>query len=252
LSEAGWGLSDALRLLADGADWWWVLLPALARASHRVVESGQVGVKFSFGKVVGVMEPGWHFLLPLVQALQMVQVRERTLELEDQQVTTLEGLVWQVHAAVVYQVEDPARAVVEVADLEAGLRDVLVLGVADVLRDRSVEAVRAEREEMDQRLALSLQQAAAAWGVKIHHASLVSVAPVGRSLRLSQLEASVQAARAAWAQTEPALGGRLGLGLLGPRGAAYRTRGQRLRAEDARWLDRLRAWRRWRIGERRA
>ena len=111
----------------------WVLLILLAQRSYRVIESGNRGLRFTFGRAGPVLEPGTHVLIPLVQTVKSLPSRARTLDIPNQTLTTHDGIVLHVDCNLVYQVVDPRRALIEIGDLERGMADLTGIAVQAVL-----------------------------------------------------------------------------------------------------------------------
>jgi len=179
------------------------LLWSLVRAMGKTVESGQTGLKFSFGRAVRVVEPGFHPLLPFLQVIRTLPTRSRTLELAAQRVVTDEGLVWDVDANLVYRVVDVRRALIEIDDLTQGMLQVLALSVQELLRHRRRGQLYASAEldeELSQRMAARLE----AWGVAVERAGFQSLRPSEESLRVTQLGVLGGARRAALARLSEA------------------------------------------------
>src|ERR1700731_4916877 len=84
--------------------WTIMALVAFVRLWGTVIQTGWTGVLFVLGRARRTLEPGFHFLLPLVHFVRKTPVRSITLDLPKQRVTTLDGLVYEVDASVVYRV----------------------------------------------------------------------------------------------------------------------------------------------------
>ncbi len=159
---------------------------AVARALGTTIKSGEVGVLFSFGRVSRVLEPGFHWLIPLVQRVRRAPARAVTLNLAAQRVETEAGLVYDVDANLVFRMADPARAFVEIDNLPAGCRTVMALAIQRVLRGKSREALAA-RAGFDEELTAAVRERVAPWGVQVDTAGFTSIAPSQKTLRLTQL-----------------------------------------------------------------
>lgn len=164
---------------------------ALVRLAGKTVESGHIGVKFSFGRVVRTCEPGFYPLVPVFQVIRIVPSRARTLDLPRQTLATDDGLVFEVDANIVYRVTDASKALVEVRDYEAALEQVLSLSVHEVLaaRDRSALKVSAA---LDRALAHAMQQRVAAWGITVERAGFTSIRPLQQTTRITQLRSRLR------------------------------------------------------------
>lgn len=164
---------------------------ALVRLAGKTVESGHIGVKFSFGRVVRTCEPGFYPLVPVFQVIRIVPSRARTLDLPRQTLATDDGLVFEVDANVVYRVTDASKALVEVRDYEAALEQVLSLSVHEVLAARDRSALKVSTA-LDRALAHAMQQRVAAWGITVERAGFTSIRPLQQTTRITQLRSRLR------------------------------------------------------------
>ena len=58
------------------------LLVVLVR-SIKQINQYQKGVKFSFGKFTGIMDPGWRLVIPVFQSFQKVDMRVKAVDVPD-------------------------------------------------------------------------------------------------------------------------------------------------------------------------
>jgi hypothetical protein len=93
---------------------------AFLRLFSTTVRSGHAGVLFHFGRARRVLEPGFHWLIPVVQRVRKLPARAVTSNLALQRIETAGGLVYEADANVVWQAVDPLRTLVEIADARRG------------------------------------------------------------------------------------------------------------------------------------
>ena len=173
----------------------WVLIPpvvTLIRALGVTVQTGQTGLLFHFGFAAKVLEPGFRPLIPFLQVVRRVPTRSRTLELSDQRVVTDGGLVYLVRANLVWRVVDVHRALIQIDDLEDGMRQALTLAVQEVLREAGGPRVRLA-PELDEELAARMETVLERWGVHCERAGFQSAFPSPVTLRLVQIRERVAA-----------------------------------------------------------
>ena len=99
-----------------------VTLYGLAWAFGVMIQSGQRGVLFRWGRAVKELEPGFHWLIPLVHAVKKTPVRSITIDLPNQKVMTADGLVYDVSVNLVYRVENATKALTLVDHIDSGCR----------------------------------------------------------------------------------------------------------------------------------
>ena len=158
----------------------------VARMFGTVVESGWRGVLFSFGKVKTELDPGFHWLAPVVHHVRKVRVRSVSVDLPPQRIVTCDGLAYDVDANAVYHIADPKTAVVQIDDVHQGCRTVIPLVIAALLREQESRQLT-DRSRLDAELAARVQARVERWGVVVEHAGLQSVAPTRETLRITQL-----------------------------------------------------------------
>jgi regulator of protease activity HflC (stomatin/prohibitin superfamily) len=165
---------------------WIPVVLAIARSFGTTVQTGSTGVLYVWGRAKKTLEPGFHWLIPIVQQARSTLTRSITLDLPRQRVTTADGLVYDVDATLVYRVDDPIRCLVEIDDVKQGCMTVLPLALEELMR-RQTQASLADRQTLDAAFADKVRARLAQWGVEVEQAGLVSIAPTRSSLRLTQL-----------------------------------------------------------------
>ena len=165
-----------------------VALYGMARAFGVMIQSGQRGVLFRWGKAVKELDPGFHWLVPLVHGVKTTPVRSVTMHLADQKVMTADGLVYDVSVNVVYRVEDATRALTLVDHVDAGCRAAIPIIVTDLLRVRD-QAQLVDRVSLDRELTERMHARVARWGLVVEQAGFTTIAPSKGVLQTTQLRA---------------------------------------------------------------
>jgi hypothetical protein len=163
-----------------------VLVLGFVRLFGTTIRTGNRGVLFTFGRARRVLEPGFHPLIPLIQAVRTTPVRSVTLDLPKQRALCADGLAYDVQANLVYHVEDPITAFVEIDDVRKGILTALALVVQDLIRTRTHAELHA-RVGLDEEFGARAGDRLKRWGVVVEQAGFKSLAPSKASLRLSQL-----------------------------------------------------------------
>ncbi|MBY0230472.1 MAG: SPFH domain-containing protein [Gemmataceae bacterium] len=173
-----------------------IALFAFIRMWGALIQTGQQGVLFSWGRARRVLEPGFHPLIPVVQDVRKLPARSMSLELPRQRLATADGLVFDVDATLVCRIVDAIKATVEIDDLRAGLITALSLTVHEVIRSKT-RAELAGKESLDAEIKSRLQERLGAWGVEAEAAGLNTIAPTRTTTRLSQQSRRIRERRQA-------------------------------------------------------
>lgn len=220
------GAVEVVRGLLDVVQGWlvetledhaYLLVPVLysiVRATGVTVQSGTTGLLFSFGRAKKLVPPGFRMLIPFLQVVRIVPTRQRTMDLPSQRVTTFDGLVYFADANLVYRVVDVQKALIEVDDLLNGMRQMLVLAVAEVLRGAQRTSFQ-RSADLDDALSVAMARRVEPWGIEVERAGFTSITPSPKTLRLTQLSRRVGARRAGFEALSTGVPRSLALPLLG-------------------------------------
>ena len=159
---------------------------AVIRSFGTTVQTGWAGVLFSFGRATKVLEPGFHPLVPIFQKVRQTPIRSIALDLPRQRVTTSDGLVYDVHANIIYRVEDPILALTAIDDIRKGVLTLMPLLVLALMRQHDGESLSTP-QALDAELTTRAREALARWGVGVEQAGLATIAPTAPTMRLTQL-----------------------------------------------------------------
>lgn len=163
-----------------------LVLFGIGRLLAAKIETGWTGVLFKFGKVKKTLEPGVHPLVPWFWQVRKVRTRTITLDVAKQKVSSLDGLVYEVDANLVYRVVDPIKALVEIDRLRGGCETALTLAVFELIGQCNREKLQ-KHEDLDRLLAELVQPRLERWGIVVESAGFTSIAPDSKTLKLSQL-----------------------------------------------------------------
>jgi len=151
-----------------------------------VVYDGQHALKFHLGRAIGVVGPGVHFKIPIIQRFQVQPTKDTTLDLEPQVIQLSDELVYEVGAKVVYQIVDLRRAVVEVDNLVEGLKNRLVIIVQNVVKAQDRYTIRDMARMVDD-VKQALRPVEQQWGIKVHEFGFSTFSPTPETLEITQL-----------------------------------------------------------------
>ena len=83
-----------------------VFLITYLASSVRIVRPSQRGVVERLGRFKGTAEPGLRFIIPFVDKLRLVDMREQVVDVPPQEVITSDNVVVSVDAVVYYEPVD--------------------------------------------------------------------------------------------------------------------------------------------------
>ena len=186
LSVPGWAWDRLVRWGKENPVSMSLVVLAIVRSFGTTVQTGWAGVLFTFGRAKRVLEPGFQPLIPIFQKVRQTPIRSITLDLPRQRVTTSDGLVFDVHANIIYRVEDPILALTGIDDISKGILTLVPLLVLTLMREHDGTSILTPHA-LDAELTTKARESLARWGIGVEQAGLASIAPTAPTMRLTQL-----------------------------------------------------------------
>ncbi|RPI10842.1 MAG: SPFH/Band 7/PHB domain protein, partial [Actinobacteria bacterium] len=93
-----------------------LLLFVFVAAGVRIVRPFQRGIVERLGRYKETVDPGLRIIIPLIEHLRLVDMREQVVDVPPQEVITKDNVVVSVDAVVYYEPTDAQRLVYNVAN----------------------------------------------------------------------------------------------------------------------------------------
>ncbi len=146
-----------------------LVVATLVGFSVRIINQYERGVLLRFGRLVGVRNPGFNVILPVIDRMVKVSLRTVTTVLEPQEVITRDNVTMKVDAVVYFQVVDPVKAVMNVEDYQLAAIQIALTTLRSVLGQSEMDEVLAHRDQINERLRQIIdKQTEAPWGVMVN------------------------------------------------------------------------------------
>jgi regulator of protease activity HflC (stomatin/prohibitin superfamily) len=84
----------------------------------RIIYEYKRAVKFRFGKYVALLTPGIRWIIPLIDKIQVVDIRVITINIQKQEVMTQDNVPCHINGVLFFKIEDATKAVLEVENFE--------------------------------------------------------------------------------------------------------------------------------------
>jgi regulator of protease activity HflC (stomatin/prohibitin superfamily) len=139
----------------------------LAGASVRVLREYERGVVFRLGRVMNQRGPGLILLLPAIDRMVRVSLRTVTLTIPAQEIITRDNVPARVTAVAYYRVIDPRKSVLEIENVLRATSQIAQTTLRSVLGKAELDALLAEREQLNEHLQQIIDDQTEPWGVKV-------------------------------------------------------------------------------------
>lgn len=144
-----------------------------------VVQQYQRMVVQRFGTFVGLRNPGFHFLVPVLYSGIRVDLRERVTRVPTQKYITSDNVVVDMDFVIYFRIlqEMAERAVLEVQNFELAVVNLAVATLRAVIGATTLASALAEREKIRDALQVRLDENTGRWGVKVSQVEINEIDP---------------------------------------------------------------------------
>lgn len=153
-----------------------IALIALAR-SARIVSQYEKGLVLRLGRYRNTVDSGLTFLMPVIEDLIRVDMRERVINVEPQKVITKDNVVVTVDAVIYYRISDPVKATFEVQNFGFAATTLAQTNLRNLIGDKSLDDTLTARDMINTNLRNVLDEATNTWGVKVTRVEVQKIDP---------------------------------------------------------------------------
>ena len=130
------------------------------------------------GRYQRTLDPGLALLVPFIDRLRpLVDLREQVVSFPPQPVITEENLVINIDSVIYFQVTEPKSATYEIADYIAGVEQLTVTTMRNVIGGMTLEDTLASRDKISAQLRGVLDDATTRWGIRVNRVELKAIDP---------------------------------------------------------------------------
>src|SRR5215472_11749069 len=169
----------------------------------RVIQQGLVGVVKRLGQYQSVREPGVTFLMPFIDTIESVDMRETPRTGDRQDVITKDNVSVVVNATIFSQVIDPRLALFSISNYLLAIDQLSRTNLRSVFGEMTLDECLSQREKINARLQESMEATTDKWGVRINRVEILDIVPPQNILNAMALQKQAdQEKRAAILQSE--------------------------------------------------
>ena len=159
-------------------------------AGARVLHEYERGVVFRLGRFAGVKPAGFRWIVPMVDRMVKISLREIVMDVPAQEVITRDNVSLKVNAVLYFRVLHPEKAVIQVENYLYGTSQLSQTTLRSVCGQAELDELLAERDQINRRLQEIIDTATEPWGVKV------------RAVEVKQIDLPLEMQRAMAKQAE--------------------------------------------------
>lgn len=143
----------------------------------RIVNQFERGIVMRLGKLRSVADPGLNIIVPFLESMIKVDVRERVINVDPQTVITKDNVTVTVDAVIYYKVVDPVKAEFEVEDFDTAVTTLAQTNLRNVVGDKTLDETLTARDLINTNLREVLDDVTNSWGVKVTRVEVQKIDP---------------------------------------------------------------------------
>ena len=154
-----------------------ILLILILPNAIKIVREYQRLVLFRLGRCVGIRGPGFVLIIPIVDRVVWVDLREQYLEIPHQTAITEDNASISIDFIVFNKVVDAQMSVVSVGNFAGAAQNIAATTLRSVVGDMALDDCLAKREQMNEVLRVKLDEVTERWGVKVTNVEIREIIP---------------------------------------------------------------------------
>jgi regulator of protease activity HflC (stomatin/prohibitin superfamily) len=166
-----------------------IVLLVIAAKTIKIVPQATVMLVERLGRFSKVASSGLNILVPFLDkpravywtnmrgGITSIDLREQYIDLPPQPVITRDNVTIHVDSVVYWQITDPVKAVYEMNDLVGGIVQLTITGMRAVMGDMDLDHTLSQRDQINSKLRIILDEATDKWGVKVTRVDVKNINP---------------------------------------------------------------------------
>lgn len=143
----------------------------------KIVRPYQRGVIERLGRYYATVDPGLRLILPFIDKLRIVDMREQVIDVPPQEVITSDNVVVSVDAVVYYEPTDPQRLIYNVANFMVAITKLAQTNLRNLIGDMQLDQALTSRDKINTNLREILDDATDTWGVRVKRVEIQRIDP---------------------------------------------------------------------------
>lgn len=166
-----------------------IALLVIAAKTIKIVPQSSVLLIERLGKFHRVAASGLNIIVPFIETPRgvfwtnvrpgqtSIDLREQYIDLPPQPVITRDNVTINVDSVVYWMITDPIKAVYEINDLVGSIVQLTITGMRSVMGEMDLDHTLSNRDQINSKLRLILDEATDKWGVKVTRVDVKNINP---------------------------------------------------------------------------
>ncbi len=151
------------------------LLVLFFATSVRILREYDRAVVFTLGRYTATAGPGLIILIPIIQSMNIVDIRVRTENVPPQDVISKDNISVRVSAVVYYRVVNPSEAVNKVENFRQATGELAQTTLRSIMGKHELDDMLANRDAINSDIQAALDKYTETWGIKVTDVAIKNI-----------------------------------------------------------------------------
>ena len=152
-----------------------VIVGVIFLSGIKIVNQYQRGVVLTLGRLTGVRQPGFRFILPIIQTIIMVDIRSTPIDVAKQEIITKDNVTAGVDAIVYFRVVDASKAVLETTNYVYATSQFAQAALRDVTGNFELDDLLSKRDEISTQIKEIVDKQTDQWGIDVEAVKIQNI-----------------------------------------------------------------------------
>ncbi|MBI2672630.1 hypothetical protein HYX19_00045 [Candidatus Woesearchaeota archaeon] len=141
----------------------------------RIIKQAEKATVERFGKYNRTLEPGLRWVIPLVEKVRRVSLKEIIIDVPKQHVITSDNVGVNIDGLVGYKIEDPYKALYAVLDVNFAMTQISQTNLRSIIGRMHLDETLSGRLKINEEMKTTLNRESDAWGVDVIRAEIKEI-----------------------------------------------------------------------------
>lgn len=154
-----------------------ILVIATCAKSLKIVHQSKIGIVERLGRYHKKAERGVNIIVPYIDRLRLVDLREQVSDFAPQAVITKDNVTINIDTVVYFQITDPVKFLYEIADPLLAIENLTATTLRNIIGELDLDATLSSRDVINAKLRTVLDEVTDKWGIRVNRVEIKNIEP---------------------------------------------------------------------------
>ena len=152
-----------------------VIILFIILISIKQITQYERGLRFTFGRYSGLMNPGWRLVWPIIQFYKKVDLRVKAVDVPNQEAITKDNISVSVNAVIYYKIREADKAILEVENFFYAISQLAQTTMRNAVGQVDLDELLSARDRVSESIRAIIDKASDPWGIEVINVELKDI-----------------------------------------------------------------------------